>query len=231
MRLGLERRPPMHRPAGLLARAGAALVFYVAAACGASHIADAAPKAQPDAATTALLAEVRHTFRLNGKPIPPEIFRDFGDGDLADSGDIWVTVNVASAIGSNLYYDDITEGGGWVVQRHAARKGEDAQETAYKYVGAADNGLLVAVATYNGGGSGYFTSLHILDLAAQRAYDIDGKVYWQINLTLIRTVPLGDRWDGEISIAKNAIRVVTTRSGPADDSGERRTTTYEAKRP
>jgi len=231
MRWRLGHHPHMRRPGGSLMHATVALAFYTIACCGASSIVNAAPKAQPDAATAALLAEVRRTFKLNGKPIPPEIFRDFGDGDLADSGDIWVTVNVASAIGSNLYYDDITEGGGWVVQRKAAQKGDDAQETAYKYIGAADNGLLVAVATYNGGGSGYFTSLHILDLAAQRAYNIDGKVYWQINLTLIRTVPLGDRWDGEISIAKNTVRVVTTRSGPADDSGARRTTTYEAKWP
>jgi len=45
---------------------------------------------------------------------------------------------------------------------------------------------------------------------------------------VIRTVPLGDRWDDEVGIAKKAIRVVTTRSGPADDSGERRITIIEA---
>jgi hypothetical protein len=31
--------------------------------------------------------------------IPPEIFRDFGDGDSADSASIWVTVDVKAAIG------------------------------------------------------------------------------------------------------------------------------------
>jgi hypothetical protein len=36
------------------------------------------------APTAALIAEVRRAFTLNGKQIPPEIFRDFGDGDLAD---------------------------------------------------------------------------------------------------------------------------------------------------
>jgi hypothetical protein len=47
----------------------------------------------------------------------------------------------------------------------------------------------------------------------------------------VRTIILGDRWDGEVSIAKNSIVVVTTRTGPADDSGVRRTTTIEAVRP
>jgi hypothetical protein len=40
------------------------------------------------APAAALIAEVRRAFTLNGKQIPPEIFRDFGDGDLADSGSI-----------------------------------------------------------------------------------------------------------------------------------------------
>jgi hypothetical protein len=34
------------------------------------------------------LDEVRKTFTVGGKRIPPEIFRDFGDGDFADSGSI-----------------------------------------------------------------------------------------------------------------------------------------------
>jgi hypothetical protein len=52
-----------------------------------------------------LLDEVRKSFTVGGKRIPPEIFRDFGDGDLADSGSIWVTVDVHAAVGSNLYAD------------------------------------------------------------------------------------------------------------------------------
>jgi len=200
--------------------------------CGVPAIATAAAsKARPDAATAALVAEVRRTFKLNGKPIPPEIFRDFGDGDLADSADIWVTVNVAGAIGSNQYFDEITEEGGWVVQKKTATKPEDYQRTAYTFIGSTANGLLVALATFNGGGSGFFTTLHILDVAAARAFDLDGGLSWRINLTSLRRVPLGDRWDGEITIAENSIRVVTTRSGPADDSGARRTITIKAERP
>jgi hypothetical protein len=59
---------------------------------------------------------VRRSFMVHGKPIPPEIFRDFGDADMADSGSIWVTVDVAAATGSNLYYDPIKQDGGFVAQ-------------------------------------------------------------------------------------------------------------------
>lgn len=181
-----------------------------------------------DAATAALLAEVRQHFTLHGKPIPPEIFRDFGDGDLADSvGSIWVTVDLEAAVGSNLYYDDIKADGRSAMQK---KTGSD-EETGYDYVGATDNGLLVAVANYSGGGSGDFITLHIMDLAAARAFDDDGKVFTRINLTNIRSIALGDRWAGDVSIAKNTIHVVTTRNGPADNAPKKPPMTIEAKRP
>lgn len=186
---------------------------------------------QADASTATLLAEVRHSFTLHGKPIPPEIFRDFGDGDLADSvGSIWVTVDLEAAVGSNLYYDDIKVDHGAVSQK---KTGSD-EETGYLYIGATDNGLLVAVASYSGGGSGDFITLHILDLAAARAFDNDGKVYRRIALTNIRSIALGDRWNGEVHIARNTIHVVTTRNGPADDGARaprKAPMTIEAKRP
>jgi len=181
--------------------------------------------------TASLITEVRRTFTIDGKPIPPEIFRDFGDGDLADTGPIWVTVDVKASIGSNLYFDDVKQDGRWVNQRKTNSKGEMLEETGYAYYGATENGLLIVLASYSGGGSGDFISLHILDIASSRGFDLEGKVYERINLTNIGSIALGDRWDGEIAIEKNTVRVTTTRSGPADDSGKRRTTTIEARRP
>ena len=102
---------------------------------------------------------------------------------------------------------------------------------AYKYLGATENGLLLVLATYNSGGSGNFTTLHLLGLDAQPAFDSEGAVYERLNLTNLRSLILGDRWEGEISIAKNMVRVVTTREGPADRSGTRREMSFEARRP
>lgn len=202
--------------------AGLALgLFFAAAVVPVPTVAAATPAAD------ALVAEMRHSFTLDGKPIPPEIFRDFGDGDLADSGAIWVTVDAKAAIGSNLYFDDTKRDGAWVSQKKTGGQ----EEAGYSFYGATDNGLLVVLTTYSGGGTGVFTSLHILDVASARGFDLDGKVYDRIDLTNLRTIPLGDRWGGEIGIAKNTITIVTTRKGPADDSGKRETTTVEAVRP
>jgi hypothetical protein len=207
-------------------------VYLLYAAFTLFAISPASPASAGDTPSTAtLLSEARRALTIGGKPIPPEIFRDFGDGDMADSGPIWVTVDINAATGSNLYFDDIKQDGKWVSQKKTDTKAGTQEETSYSYYGATANGLLVAVAAYSGGGSGNFITLHILDLAAARAFDSDGKVYDRINLTNIRSVPLGDRWNGEIKIDKNTIRVITTRKGPADDSGKHETVTIEAKRP
>ena len=179
-----------------------------------------------------LLDEVRKTFTVGGKRIPPEIFRDFGDGDLADSGSIWVTVDVHAAVGSNLYADPIKDDGRWVTQTKLAEKIINGQEqTSYQLIGATANNLLVLIATYNGGGSGTFYTLHILDVSGQRAFDMDGDVYQRINVTSVRNVALGDRWDGDVKISGNTILVTTMRDGPADTSGASKTTRIKATRP
>ncbi len=182
---------------------------------------------QSDGATAAVLAELRHAFTVHGQPIPPEIFRDFGDGDLADSaGGIWVTVDVEAATGSNLYADDIKGEKGYYAQKKAGRD----EATGYRFIGATDNGLLVVVADWSGGSSGDFYTLHILDVAAVRTFDDEGKIGRRILLTNLRSIALGDRWDGDVTVARNAIRIVTRRNGPADEK-PRGPVTIEAKRP
>jgi hypothetical protein len=86
------------------------------------------------------------------------------------------------------------------------------------------------VATYSGGGSGDFITLHILDLAAAQGLDNDGKPYQRIDLTSIRSVTLGDRWSGKVSIVKNTIHIATERNGPGDRT-DGPPATIEAVRP
>jgi hypothetical protein len=192
----------------------------------AQNVQSALPLVSSDAA---VLAEVRHSFTLNAKPIPPEIFRDMGDGDLGDSGAIWVAVDIAAAIGSELYGDTIKQEHGWVIQTKPNVSLNNIERTDYTFVGSTDNGLLVVLASYSGGGSGTFYTLHILDVAVARAFDIDGKIYRRINLTDLRNVILGDRWEGDVTIAKNSIRITTTKDGPV--GGPRPPMTIEAERP
>jgi hypothetical protein len=206
------------------------LVVAFAALCALMALSPTAQAGSEAKGAAALVSEVRRAFTLNGKTIPPEIFRDFGDGDLADSGAIWVTVDLSAAIGSNLYYDPIREYGAWKIQKKQRSEADTSEETAYSFKGATANGLVVVVASYNGGGSGTFHTLHILDVAPATGIDLDGKRYQRINLTNIRSVVLGDRWDGEVKISGNVIQVITTRDGPAN-AGARAPLTLTAERP
>jgi hypothetical protein len=175
-----------------------------------------------------LLEELRRSFTLDGKPIPPEVFADFGDADMADSASIRVAIDVRAAIGSNLYADEITsDPGGWVSQRKVIGQ-KLTEETGYRFLGATRNGLLVVIAAWLGGGSGNFFTLHILDAALARAFDINGNLYDRINLTDIRDIPLGDRWDGDANIDGNVITIMTKSGLPGT---ERKTQRIEAVRP
>jgi hypothetical protein len=204
------------------ARVSIGLIFFLLAIAGAQK--GRAESVSP----AALVAEMRRSFTLHGKTVPPEIFRDFGDGDIADSGTIWVTVDVDAAIGSNLYYDPIRENGAWKSQRKESK--DSAETTDYAFQGTTTNGLIVVLASYSGGGTGVFYTLHILDVVAGAGFDLDGKRYPRINLTNIRSVVLGDRWQGEVKISGNTIRVMTTHNRAGDD-GARAPYTIKAERP
>jgi hypothetical protein len=173
------------------------------------------------------LDELRRSFTLDGKPVPPGVFRDFGAADLADSRPSVVAIDVKAAIDSNRYGDPIARRGDWVTQsRPAPGSLNGAEETGYRYVGATKNGLLVVIATYSGGGSGVFATLRVLDASLAAGFDGDGRRYGRVDLTVLRSVVLGDRWQGEATIAGDAILIATAKT-PAEGVPK----SIEAKRP
>ena len=175
------------------------------------------------------LDEVRKSFTIGGKPIPPEIFADFGDAWMLDNRPIVVTIAANAAIDSNRYADPIKTNGRWVEQMKPGSGSFNGPETmAYEYRGATANGLLVFLAAWSGGGSGTFYYLHILDAASNRAFDEDGSTYSRFDLTLVRTYILGDRWEGDVSISGNSVRIVTDASLGGHGVGS---VTIEARRP
>ncbi|WP_156175620.1 hypothetical protein [Bradyrhizobium sp. LTSP849] len=176
--------------------------------------------------------ELRQNFTVGGEPVPPNIFRDMGDGDLADSGSIIVTIDVKAATGSNLYADPIRRNSTWIAQSRAS-PGDKAltEEEAYRYIGMTANKLLVVTTSYSGGGSGVFYSLHVLTAEPVRAFDSEGKRYERLNVTTIRSVALGDRWNGDVRIDGNAILITTTGGLPAGQARKPSTMTIRAERP
>ena len=179
------------------------LLVFLALCCGSAA---AALAADP-------LGELRRSITIGGKPIPAEIFADFGDAWMSDNRPIVVTIDAKAAIDSNRYADPIKMNGRWVEQAKPGPGGINGPQTiAYEYRGATANGLLVFLAAWSGGGSGTFYYLHIVDAAAVPAFDEDGSTYSRLNLTIVRTYILGDRWQGDIKISGNSVRIVTDSS-------------------
>ena len=181
------------------------------------------------AAAADALQELRASFTIAGKPAPPDVFGDFGDAMMSDGRPIVVTIDVLAAMGSNRYADPIKSNGPWFVQEKPQNQGiNGAESMSYKFVGATQNGLLIAVAAWSGGGTGVFHWLHIVDAAWANAFDDDGASYRRLNLTNLRSYSLGDRWDGTVTISGNTLRVETasTRGGQRPP-----VVTLQAKRP
>ena len=175
------------------------------------------------------LDEVRTSSTIGGTPIPPEIFADFGDAMMSDTRPIVVTIDANAAIDSNRYADPIKTNGRWVEQIKLGSGSFNGPETmSYEFRGAMAHGMLVFLAAWSGGGSGTFYYLHLLDAASNRAVDEDGSTYSRLDLTLVRTYVVGDRWQGDVSISGNSARVVTnsTRGGHGVVS-----VTIDARRP
>jgi hypothetical protein len=172
----------------------------------------ASGSASPALAADAL-DEVRASFTIGGKPIPPEIFADFGDAVMSDNRPIVVTIDANAAIDSNRYFDPIETKGRWVEQAKPGSGSFNGPERiAYEFRAATANGLLVLLVAWSGGGSGTFYYLNIVDAAEVPAFDEDGSTYSRLNLTLVRTYILGDRWEGDVTISGNSVRIVTDSS-------------------
>ncbi len=93
------------------------------------------------------LDEVRRSFTISGKPIPPEIFADFGDAMMSDSRPIVVTIDANAAIDSNRYADPIKTNGRWLDQMKPGSGSFNGPETtSYEFRGATANGMLVFLA-------------------------------------------------------------------------------------
>ena len=174
------------------------------------------------------LDELRRSFTLDGKPVPPDVFRDFGDADLGDSLPAVVTIDVKAAINSNRYGFPIARRGGLVTQsRPAIGSLNGAEETGYRYVGATKNGLprrhrhLTAAAA-----AASSPRCMCSTRASPPASTATASVTAASISPCFAASSLGDRWQGEATIAGDTVRIVTAMT-----AAEGVPKSIEAKRP
>ena len=137
---------------------------------------------------------------VNSEFINPRILDDLC-GWLSDTGDQVVSINIADSNESNRYFGDITveePDEGFPIVKCTSEEGW----ISYKYIGRSFSGLHIVQTWSNGGGSGIFCNLLLVTLSLDSALEYNGtenEKRTRYVIKLIGSLPLGDRYEGEIS--------------------------------
>lgn len=132
--------------------------------------------------------------------INPRILEDLL-GWISDSGDQIVSINVTDLNRSNRYFGEVTiqetkNGFPLVTSKH------DDGWFSYQYLGCSFSGVHVLQTWDNGGGSGVFCNIALVTLSLDSALVYDKnqkKKTTRFVIKLIGSLPLGDRYEGNIS--------------------------------
>ncbi len=148
---------------------------------------------------------------------------------LSDTDQQMLSLSVSAWKGSNRYYEEIekkTFNDGHEFIYYSCRKGEHLR-FGYVYHGKSDSGIHVLETIENTSGSATFVSLFLCRLTMESKYEIeDGKLGTEEGrevLHLIKTIPLGDRWTGDITLNGNQLKVGPDRGrfgGPSNEGLE-----------
>ncbi|MCT4625405.1 hypothetical protein [Halodesulfovibrio sp.] len=139
--------------------------------------------------------------------INPKIIKEMM-GPLSDSGNQIISVNVAKANVSNQFFSEVrvrtTNAEPYVYYK------EGDAEFGYIFVGATTNGIQIIHTIDNGGGSGTFHSLMFFIYTDTETISFKKEVRSasQPTLTLIGSLPLGDRFAGTINFKENVLTVL-----------------------
>lgn len=139
--------------------------------------------------------------------INPKIIKEML-GPLSDSGSQIISVNVANANVSNQFFSE-TRVRTTSAYPYVYFKEGDA-EFGYLFVGATTNGIQIIHTIDNDGGSGTFHSLlfFIYTDTETILFEKEVKPATQPTLTLIGSLPLGDRFAGTITFQENVLTVL-----------------------
>ena len=146
------------------------------------------------------LREIDNSFTYNGKPIHPDLIKEFEIWLSDNCPPVTVSVDVVAAFRARNEYDysRVTVDGSRV--RAVSGDPEDHGYYEYEHLGVLRSGMHV-IKTYDcGGGSGVFTSLFVVKFTTDKAYQRDGSEYTRLLMTVIREYPLGSSGGGEIRI-------------------------------
>jgi hypothetical protein len=155
------------------------------------------------------LSDCRYSFMCD-EFINPGILDDLL-GWLSDPGHQVVAVNIAGSNKSNRYYGAIT------VERTSGNpivtKAHDSNWVAYRYIGHSFSGTHLVQTWRCGGGSGVFCDILLLTVSYDKALEFapnGTKKVRRVILKAIGSIPLGDRYQGDIRYRLGVLTIPPT---------------------
>ena len=151
------------------------------------------------------LKELNHHFTYKGQPVNPRAVEDISEW-ISDDHPGPVAVDLDGTVDSNRYYGEVWQRDGMV--------GFDRDEPdsvfgkgffVYRYCGRLANGCHVLKTVYNGGGSGDFESLLLVNFVTNPFFDEYGHVQERMVMEQMGEFPLGDRVNAVVEVHGNAV--------------------------
>lgn len=161
--------------------------------------------------------------------IPPKIIQDLATWE-SDKGDQVVAINLADSVNSNRYFGEIkTAGGGtpFVFSDEPDQCSDDPCRAnpprfGYRLIGRTPSGVYVLFTESSGGGSGRFRGLMFATVVRDKglANYVPGAKVLRLDRErwLVRKLgelPLGDRYEGAISLQGNMLHVSRDEYSPS----------------
>lgn len=157
------------------------------------------------------LTELNNKFTYRGKPVHPRAIQDLVSW-VADPLPGPVAIDVEGTYDTNRYFGEFHKRENGVVfidleQPILKQKGW----FGYRYIGRLANGFHVLQTYDNGGGTGVFGSVLLLECVIDFEYKIDGSRRKFLSLKRRGEFGIGDRYSGEITVKpkENAILIGT----------------------
>jgi hypothetical protein len=146
------------------------------------------------------LSQLNKDFTYRGKPVHPRAIKDLTSW-VADPLAGPIAVDVAGTYDSNRYFGDykVQENGNVFIDL-TQENVEDTGWFSYKHLGRLGNGLHVIRTFDNGGGTGVFQSIILVECLLDFEYKSDGG---RKSILVIRRrgeFGIGDRYDGKILV-------------------------------
>lgn len=137
---------------------------------------------------------------ISSELINPRILEDLV-GWLSNTGDQVVSINITESNQSNRYHGEITakeldSGYPVITSKH------DEGSFSYRYLGCSFSGVHLIQTWDHSGGSGVFCNVLLATLSQDSSIEYNKNKIEKVDrfvIKLIGSVPLGDRYDGELS--------------------------------